>query len=149
MEAVLAEERVPFSAMKRMDEVNCSEFDLAVVIGVFEEVDPDKEGTQATCRVWEASKVIYVETKIEKYESNALFDKQNVSVLKGDTKVILANVIRDFQRKGFVDMHPEERNLYINGSHVAAAALPPVDAHASASGSPEINSLVEKATKGK
>lgn len=92
MEAVLAAENIPVEWMKPVEEVNFVEFDLAIVVGAFEEVDPDNESVngsgERTCHVWEAKKVIYIETKVEKYKENGLFEKQNVAVLKGINKAI-------------------------------------------------------------
>jgi hypothetical protein len=56
---------------------------------------------------------VYIETKIESEKNNGLFDKQNVSVLRGESAKILEGILKEFQKKGLVDMQPEERNLLL------------------------------------
>lgn len=51
-----------------MGKVSFSDYDLAVIVGAYEEVDPDNlnfDKPRLTCNVWESGKVVYIETKIE------------------------------------------------------------------------------------
>lgn len=75
LEAVLVAAKIPYEQIQPMEKVECSEFDLAVVVGAFEEIDPDLERKQPTCRVWEATKVVYIQTQVESYSTHGLFDK--------------------------------------------------------------------------
>ncbi|EAS01032.2 NAD(P) transhydrogenase subunit beta (macronuclear) [Tetrahymena thermophila SB210] len=151
IQAVLTSFDIPYSKIKQMNEVDFAEFDLAVVIGAYEEVDPDNLNDRQssnykmpTCKVWEATKVIYVETQIEKYKGNGLFDKQNISVMKGDANKLLSNIVKDFQRKGFTDMDPEERSLILQGVAIQAQSnlIPQQTANPD-----DLEDLVKKATR--
>ena len=43
MEAVLVDSGICYADIKLMENVECSDFELAVVLGIFEEVDPSRE----------------------------------------------------------------------------------------------------------
>lgn len=87
---------------------------------------------------------MYIETKIESEKNNGLFDKQNVSVLRGESAKLLEGILKEFQKKGLVDMQPEERNLLLQGGNLNAEGHPVEAAEPIAS---EIEALVSKATK--
>ena len=70
-------------------------------------MDPDNlnfDKPRLTCNVWESGKVVYIETKIESKKNNGLFDKQNVSVLRGESAKLMEGILKEFQKKGLVDM---------------------------------------------
>lgn len=62
MQAVLVSNNISYDSIRELKDVDCQDYELAVVVGVFEEVDPDNKELMPICKVWESSKVIYIET---------------------------------------------------------------------------------------
>lgn len=66
--------------------------------------------------------------------------------MKGNPHKLLSYVVKDFQRKGFGDMDPEERSLILKGAAISTISnLIPVETPNHG----DLEDLVKKATRGK
>ncbi|EGR29350.1 nad beta subunit, putative, partial [Ichthyophthirius multifiliis] len=102
MNAILAEYDVAFEIIKELEEVDFSKFELCIIVGAYDEINPDFYNFQKipTCQVWESNRVVYIQTKVENNKNNGVFDYNNVFVLKGDNQKNLEAVYNQLQLKG-------------------------------------------------
>ncbi|EGR30700.1 nad transhydrogenase subunit beta, putative [Ichthyophthirius multifiliis] len=125
MNAILTDFGVPFYNIKELENTNFNDYDLCVVIGAYEEVDPDNLSLQNSqfygipiCQVWESNRVVYIETKVERNYVAGLFDKNNVYVLRGESQQNLNNVYNELKQKGVIKENQQINNNEDNKKNI-------------------------------